>query len=79
MIRRIAFGIVAGWFALFGASLPAQTAGTKVVTLRCGSLFDGRGDAVRKNVVIVVDGEKIKEVATSAPAGAEVIDLSRET
>jgi len=54
-------------------------AGPKVWALRCGSLFDGRGDSLRKNVVIVIEGEKIKEVATSAPVGAEVIDLSRET
>jgi imidazolonepropionase-like amidohydrolase len=34
---------------------------------------------LRKNVVIVVEGEKIKEVAGGVPAGADVIDLSRET
>lgn len=80
MKGRVACGVIAFSFLLVSASLLGQAAaGTKVVALRCGSLFDGRGDAVRKNVVIVVDGEKIKEVATSAPAGAEVIDLSRET
>jgi imidazolonepropionase-like amidohydrolase len=42
-------------------------------------LFDGRGDAARKNVVVVIEGEKIKEVATAVPGGAEVIDLSHET
>jgi imidazolonepropionase-like amidohydrolase len=72
--------LVAGWIAICGASLLGQTtAGAKVVVLRCGSLFDGRGDALRKNVVVVIEGEKIKEIATSAPLGAEVIDLSRET
>jgi imidazolonepropionase-like amidohydrolase len=72
--------LVAGWIAICGASLLGQTtAGTKVVVLRCGSLFDGRGDALRKNVVVVIEGEKIKEIAISAPGGAEVIDLSRET
>lgn len=77
MIRRMADGVV---FLLMGASLCGQTApANKIVALRCGSLFDGRGDALRKNVVVVIEGEKIKEVGSSAPAGAEVIDLSRET
>jgi imidazolonepropionase-like amidohydrolase len=59
-------------------SLSAQ-ASDKVVALRCGSLFDGRSDSLRKNVVIVLEGEKIREIAASAPAAAEVIDLSQQT
>ena len=51
----------------------------KVIALRCGSLFDGRGDSLRKNVVVVIEGEKIKDVARSAPGDAEIVDLSRET
>jgi imidazolonepropionase-like amidohydrolase len=50
-----------------------------MVALRCGSLFDSRGDSLRKNVVIIVEGEKIKDIVTTTPSGAEVIDLSRET
>jgi len=61
------------------AFIAGQTAATKIVALRCGSVFDGRGDSLRKNVVVVIEGEKIREIASSAPAGAEVIDLSRET
>ena len=53
--------------------------GQKTIALRCGSLFDGRGDSSRKNVVVMVEGEKIKEVGGAVPAGSEVIDLSRET
>jgi imidazolonepropionase-like amidohydrolase len=52
---------------------------TKAIALRCGALFDGSGDTLRKNVVIVVEGDKIKALASSAPSGAETIDLSRET
>jgi len=51
----------------------------KTVALRCGSLFDSRGEALRKNVIIIVENEKIKEITTTAPSGAEVIDLSHET
>jgi imidazolonepropionase-like amidohydrolase len=57
----------------------AQTSNSKTTALKCGSLFDGRGDSLRKNVVILVEEDKIKEVGTSVPAGADVIDLSRST
>ncbi len=80
MIRRNSCRVAAFFFLLVASSLLAQTAsGAKLIALRCGSLFDGRGDSLRKNVVIVIEGEKIKEIATGAPAGVEVIDLSRET
>jgi imidazolonepropionase-like amidohydrolase len=51
----------------------------KTVALNCGNLFDGRGDSLRKNVVIVVEGGKIKDVAATVPAGADLIDLSGST
>jgi len=57
----------------------AQISAAKTIALQCGNLFDGRGDSLRKNVVIVVEEGKIKEVAASVPPGAEVIDLSRST
>jgi imidazolonepropionase-like amidohydrolase len=79
MIRKVSRGCVAVFFLVWCASVSGQIAGTKVVALRCGSLFDGRADSLRKNVVIVIEGEKIKDVAGSAPDGAEVVDLSRET
>jgi len=53
--------------------------GEKVFALRCGSVFDGRSDSVRSNVVIVVEEGKIKSTADTAPAGAEIIDLTHET
>ncbi len=61
-------------YFLFG-----QTTSAKTIALRCGNVFDGRADLLRKNAVIVLEGEKIKEITSSAPGGAEVIDLSRET
>jgi len=76
-MRKIAGAVVV--VAVWGSWLSAQSVGNKVVAVRCGSLFDGRGETLRKNVVIVVEGEKIKEVTSSAPAGSEVIDLSGET
>ena len=80
MMRNVGCGMAAWILLLFSAPLFGQTAAeTRVVALRCGSLFDGRGDSLRKNVVIVIEGEKIRELSGSAPGGAEVIDLSRET
>src|ERR1700724_2682328 len=53
--RKVAFGVVV--FLSLVSSLLGQIAGTKVVALRCGNLFDGRGDSLRRNVVIVIEGE----------------------
>ena len=77
MRRTVAFSIavlMCGSFTVWG-----QAEGNKTVALRCGSLFDGRSESLRKNVVVVIEGEKIKEIANAAPAGSEVLDLSRET
>jgi len=77
MGHRVALGVL----ILLGSTslLFGQGAGSKTIAVRCGNLFDSRGDSLRKNVVIVIEGEKIKELANGAPAGAEVIDLSGET
>jgi len=68
-----------GAFLLWSVSLLGQTIATKTVALHCGSLFDGHGDTLRKNVFIVIEGDKIRDVAATAPAGADVVDLSHET
>lgn len=78
MLRRT-LGVVAVFIFLFGDCLLGQNTSAKTIALRCGSLFDGRGDSLRKNVFVVIDGEKIKEIAADAPAGAEIFDLSHET
>jgi len=77
MGQRVALGVL----ILLGSTslLFGQGAGSKTIAVRCGNLFDSRGDSLRKNVVIVIEGEKIKELANGAPAGAEVIDLLGET
>jgi imidazolonepropionase-like amidohydrolase len=75
MIRTIGAACLV---AMAGCSM-AQTATKDTVALKCGNIFDGRGDSLRKNAVIVVEEGKIKEVAGAVPAGAEVIDLSRST
>ncbi len=61
---------------------PAPSA-PKTVYIRAGRLFDGAGDNVRENMVIVAVGDRIQSVGTAAsvviPAGATVIDLSHAT
>jgi imidazolonepropionase-like amidohydrolase len=51
----------------------------KTTYLRCGSLFDGKSDTPRKNVVIAIEGDKIRDVGAREASGSDVIDLSRET
>jgi imidazolonepropionase-like amidohydrolase len=51
----------------------------QLVFVRCGALLDGRSETARKNVVVAIRGEKITEVSTKEPAGAQIVDLSRET
>ena len=49
--------------------------------VRFGKLWDGKGK-VWTNAVVIVEGDRIKSVATDAaaiPSGAEVIDLSKYT
>jgi len=51
----------------------------QLVFLRCGALLDGKSETARKNVVVAIRGEKITEVSTKEPTGAQIVDLSRET
>ncbi len=60
-------------------SLLAAQSAPHVIAIRCGRLIDGKGAAARTNAVIVIEGERIKEVDAAVPQGAEVIDLSRST
>jgi imidazolonepropionase-like amidohydrolase len=70
-------------FALFCCLIAAQSqkAPPRHVAIRCGRLIDGTGAAPRANAVILIEGERIREVGTglAIPAGAQVIDLSHST
>jgi len=59
------------------ASAPPQ-----LTVIRAGTLLDGASDAVRKNQLIFVRGnriEKIAEASAQIPADAKIIDLSSAT
>lgn len=74
-------------FSVFAFSQSAQmqssAAAAKITYIKAGRLFDATSDAVRTNVVIVVEGDTIQKIGNagdvSIPAGAEVIDLSADT
>jgi imidazolonepropionase-like amidohydrolase len=62
---------------------PQQAPPPKITYIKAGRLFDSTGEQLKTNMVIVVEGERIKQVALAAevriPQGAEVIDLSNTT
>ena len=64
---------------LFFAACFLLAAQSKLTAIRCGRLIDGKSAAVRSNAVIVIEGERIREVGASVPAGAQVIDLTHST
>ncbi len=53
------------------------------VAIKAGQLFNGTADEYRRNVVILVEGDRIKAVGPTAditiPSGATVIDLTNAT
>jgi imidazolonepropionase-like amidohydrolase len=65
------------------AARPAAKAAPAVTYIKAGKLFDSTSDSYRQNVVIVVEGERIKAVEPAAqvtvPPGAKIIDLSKAT
>jgi imidazolonepropionase-like amidohydrolase len=72
--------LASAWVAV--AQQPSKPA-PKTVYVRAGRLFDGTGDNVRENMVIVVQDDRIHNVGPAAdvsiPAGATIIDLSHAT
>jgi imidazolonepropionase-like amidohydrolase len=53
----------------------------KLVYVRAGKLFNGRSEVLLENMTVIVEGDRIKEVLPTkqapAPAGTEVLDLSK--
>jgi imidazolonepropionase-like amidohydrolase len=65
--------------AAFGQSAPEPP----VTVIRAGRLIDGKSDKPQRDQVIVIRGNRIQSVSDAAnakvPAGATLIDLSKET
>src|SRR6185369_837399 len=47
----------------------------KPIVLKAARLFDATSDAVTKNAVVVIEGNRIKSVGGAIPPDAQVIDL----
>jgi imidazolonepropionase-like amidohydrolase len=58
-----------------------QPAAPKKVAIRAGRLIDGKSETPIANALILIEGDKIVSVTPggSAPAGVQLIDLSRAT
>lgn len=68
--------------AIAAAAAQAQPAARpEVVVLKAARLFDGTGDRLLANGVVVVEGSRIRAVGSglAVPAGARVIDLGDAT
>src|SRR5690349_12730653 len=62
------------------AQTPAPQAPAPVTAIRAGRLLDPETGTIRANQIIVVQGNRIREVGAAAiPAGAQMIDLSGMT
>jgi imidazolonepropionase-like amidohydrolase len=66
------------------AASPSPSAAPKArLSVKAGRFFDGTGDKLRSDVVLVVYGDRIEKVAAAAdvsiPADAQVLDLSKST
>src|ERR1700675_4801001 len=66
---------------LSGQGPVAKDAPAKKIAIRAGRLIDGKSDTPIANALILIEGDKIVAVTPggAAPAGAEVIDLSKAT
>src|SRR5580765_6379907 len=67
--------------AAVGAQNPPQAQAAPVIAIRAGRLLDPDAGAVRQNQIILVQGNRIREVGPNIaiPADAQVIDLSTMT
>jgi imidazolonepropionase-like amidohydrolase len=68
---------------LLAAATVSAQAPAPVTVIRAGTLIDGKSNAPRRGQVILIRGNHIESVSDAGkapiPAGATVIDLSRET
>lgn len=85
--KRVFAGILGLLLAIVGSSTvrsqgkPKQDAQPGKIAIRAGMLIDGKSDRPIENALIVIEGDKIVSVTPGGtpPAGAEVLDLSKET
>ncbi len=64
-----------------GQAQEKEKAAAKRIAIRAGRLIDGKSDSVLMNALILVENDRIVSVSAggTAPAGVEVVDLSKAT
>jgi len=64
-----------------GQAQEKEKATVKRIAVRAGRLIDGKGDTAIANALILVENDRIVSVSAggTAPAGVEVVDLSKAT
>src|SRR5579863_7080781 len=85
--RGFTFPFVLAFLSLMTSNANAQQAAAtatpapKQIAVRAGHLIDGKSEKPVENALILIEGEKIVSVTPggAAPAGVEVIDLSKAT
>jgi imidazolonepropionase-like amidohydrolase len=77
MIRRVVCGVA----ALVCAAAVLEAQAPAITAIRAGRLLDPETGRVLTNQIILIEGNKFKEIGPNVaiPAGARVIDLSRMT
>ena len=79
---RIDFGLLAiGLLLTVALAHGAQAQNANLSAIKCGRLFDGKTPTLQDNVVVLVEGNRIRAVGKSVaiPPEAKVIDLSHAT
>jgi len=78
-VRKLALLLAAAPFAASATADPAPK--IELVVVKAARLFDGKGDTLVRNAVVVIEGSKIKAVGSGLPlpAGAKLIDLGDAT
>jgi imidazolonepropionase-like amidohydrolase len=73
--------ILAAAQTLSGQGPVAKDVPAKKIAIRAGRLIDGKSDTPTANALILIEGDKIVSVTPggAAPAGVEVMDLSKAT
>jgi imidazolonepropionase-like amidohydrolase len=88
MIRRkvlaaavISVGVLSGAIAVTVRAQDKAQVPSRKLAIRAGRLIDGKSDTPIANALILVEGDKIVSVTPggSAPAGVQLIDLSKAT
>ncbi len=82
MPKKFQIAIIACLFpALLGAQTKANVPAPVIRVVRCGALFQPESGQMQRNVLITIEGERIKDVREggSPASGVQVIDLSDRT